>query len=288
MNKLVGFIEAIVICIIGFLLLLFSQQGGSMVADLISLPKEISFVISCLIYILLVVISMTLFNKYILKKKLDLGIFPSLSTTSKWFLLGISLPMILNLLVITLTKGEWIRNNSTSSTLLISFALFGLAVPAGVCEELIFRGFMFDFVNKKLGLVVACILPSFVFALVHILNGGLSITGVVMLLLAGTVVGIMFTMIRIVTGNIWCGIIVHILWDLLCFNQQNTLISLQNNPVPGNSILGYKFSNPSLFVTGGDYGIETSILGIIIYASVASVLIYKYKTKKSSALQDYK
>ncbi|MGX7203100.1 hypothetical protein BCR22_11780 [Enterococcus plantarum] len=280
MIKVIDIFKTIGVCILGFVFLVLSQLGANMIANLIPFSKEFSFMVSCFIYIFLVTLAINLFYKFIIKEKLNLGKIPDISSMSKWVCLGVFLPLLLDLLVIFLTKGEWIQNNTTSTGMLVSFAIFGIAIPAGVCEELIFRGFMFDFVKKKFGLTTACVLPSFIFALVHILNGELNLIGTIMLLVAGTVVGVMFSMIRVVTGNIWCGIIMHILWDLLCFNQQNTLISLQDNPLTGNSIIGYKFYDPSLFITGGDYGIETSVIGVILYALVAAILIHMYIKQK--------
>lgn len=270
-------IESLVICVIGAVILTISEMGGALLQKVIPVPDYLSYVVFGFFYILFVVILTRLFYNFVLKQSFTFGKSPYSKEAVKWVIVGVILPLLLNSFIILSTKGQWMENHSTSKLLLVSFALFGLAIPAGVCEEIIFRGFMFNFINKKLGLLWACVIPSLFFAFIHVFNGQLNMTSFLMLMLAGTSVGIMFSMIRVYSGSIWCSIIVHVLWDLLCFNQQNTLVSLQNNPVVENSMLSYKINTPSLLITGGDYGIETSGMGILIYITVAVVIFYRYK-----------
>lgn len=98
-----------------------------------------------------------------------------------------------------------------------------------------------------------------------------------MLIIAGTSVGIMFSMIRIYTNSIWYGVIVHTLWDLLAATSPNNFLVIGPNPTISDSFYSYKLSDSSLFLFGGDYGIETSIIAIMIYLSVSLILFVKIK-----------
>lgn len=272
-------LKVIGVCITGVVVLIFSQELSFILSNFATISQELSTFVWCVSYIVIVIFSLGLLNKYVLKESQYISNFPFKKNILKWIAIGVFLPVSLDLLVIFLTKGSWSYNFTNNVTLIFS-TLFGVAIPAGVCEELIFRGFMFNYINKKYGIVLACLLPSVIFALIHIINGGLSLLGIFMLVIAGTAVGIMFSCIKIATGNIWYGIVVHILWDFLCFDQQNTIVTLQNTPAFDESIISYKIFNPSLFSTGGDYGIETSIIAILIYLSVSVILINMYIRNK--------
>ncbi|HEY0048540.1 MAG TPA: type II CAAX endopeptidase family protein [Pyrinomonadaceae bacterium] len=83
-----------------------------------------------------------------------------------------------------------------------------VALSAGVCEELIFRGFglrlfeSFGFTGIALLIVTAV-----VFGLVHIYQGFLGV-------ITSAIMGALFTLIYIQTGSLWWAIAAHIFIDL--------------------------------------------------------------------------
>jgi uncharacterized protein len=88
-----------------------------------------------------------------------------------------------------------------------------LSVTAGICEELLFRGFLLQYARGQLeggpalGLTLAWLLTSFGFGLGHIYQGT---SGFV----RTTIAGLMFGMLAILTGNLLLPILVHCLLDL--------------------------------------------------------------------------
>lgn len=82
-----------------------------------------------------------------------------------------------------------------------------LSVTAGVCEELLYRGFLTWLVGAYFGLVAAIVLVSAVFGLAHAYQGrnGIVKTGAVALVMSGTVV---------VSGWLIPAMVVHALLDI--------------------------------------------------------------------------
>jgi uncharacterized protein len=88
-----------------------------------------------------------------------------------------------------------------------------LSVTAGICEELLFRGFLLQYARGQLeggpalGLTLAWLLTSLGFGLCHIYQG---LSGFV----RTTIAGLMLGMLAILTGNLLLPIVVHCLLDL--------------------------------------------------------------------------
>ncbi|RUO55926.1 CPBP family intramembrane glutamic endopeptidase [Pseudidiomarina homiensis] len=83
----------------------------------------------------------------------------------------------------------------------------GLSVSAGVCEELLFRGFIIGALGDSLGVVVSLILSSLLFGLCHVYQGWMNVlrTGII-----GLVLGVIF----ILTESLWVVIALHALVDI--------------------------------------------------------------------------
>lgn len=87
-----------------------------------------------------------------------------------------------------------------------------LSVSAGVCEELIYRGFLFEFLRGRLdggpqlGLTAAWLLSSIAFGTAHLYQGGAGI-------IRTTVVGLLLGMLAILTGSLLLPIVCHVLLD---------------------------------------------------------------------------
>ena len=63
--------------------------------------------------------------------------------------------------------------------------------------------------NRIAGILV----PSISFAAIHLLNGEIDLPSKIMLLIGGTAVGVMFSLIALAGRSVWNSAIVHVLWD---------------------------------------------------------------------------
>ena len=87
-------------------------------------------------------------------------------------------------------------------------AFVALVVAAPIIEEVIFRGFLFSRLKKHLGVILSIIGTSLVFAVLHMqLNVGVDVFAL----------SIVLCLLRIVTGSIWAGVILHMTKNALAF-----------------------------------------------------------------------
>lgn len=84
---------------------------------------------------------------------------------------------------------------------------YGLSVTAGLCEELLYRGYLIWFLTHWLGLFPAVGVAGLLFGLAHAYQGprGMALTAGVGLFLGG---------IYLVTGSLYVGMVVHALMDV--------------------------------------------------------------------------
>ncbi|HNP19230.1 MAG TPA: CPBP family intramembrane metalloprotease [Fulvivirga sp.] len=93
-----------------------------------------------------------------------------------------------------------------------------LSISAGICEEIIFRLFLFEYLNENIGLLIAFVLTNIIFALTHIGMGKQNI-------ISSFILGLLFSAIYYFTDNIWIAILLHIAIDI------------------NGGILGYRINN---------------------------------------------
>lgn len=167
-----------------------------------------------------------------------------------------------------------------SLQLLFPFALKMLLV--GVLEEAFFRGYLFTnfydgfkskTISKKQALVIALILSSVCFGLAHFNNSNASILSIIFLSINGMVWCIPF----ILTKNLGLSIGLHTAWN---FTQTQIGFTMS-----GNKALNPFFkieNNGSNLLTGGEYGPEAGILGLIGFMAMLLLsLIYLNFTREN-------
>lgn len=89
-----------------------------------------------------------------------------------------------------------------------------LSVSAGICEELLFRAYLFTLIDSHIGMVAAILLSSAFFGLWHIYLGWQEV-------IRTSIMGAVFCGVFIFTGNIILPILLHIFVDvysgLMCY-----------------------------------------------------------------------
>ncbi|MEG2406603.1 MAG: CPBP family intramembrane glutamate endopeptidase, partial [Clostridiales bacterium] len=92
---------------------------------------------------------------------------------------------------------------------------------------------------------------------------------------AGTLAGVMFSLITIETKSIWNSAFVHALWNIVMIGG---VLSI-GNAVDEYSIYTYVIGSKSFMITGGDFGIESSVISVIAYAIVSLIAFRAIKNK---------
>ena len=192
-----------------------------------------------------------------------------------WALCALALPVLVSAFFILFTEGIFTASefDTTKNLRIILRAIFSSCLVAGITEELVFRGLIMRLLEKRWNKAVAAVVPSVCFGILHILNmESPNIVDIIVLVIAGTAVGIMFSLIAMESGSIWASAIVHGLWNLVIIGG-----ILEISAEPLSSIFTYTLTSRSTLLTGGAFGIESSLPSIVGYGIVICVALARLK-----------
>lgn len=99
------------------------------------------------------------------------------------------------------------------------------------------------------------------FGLLHIIGNDLNFISIIQLLIAGSIVGVLFSLIAYGSNSIWNSAIVHGIWNIVIIGG----ILHIGNEADSSSIFNFILDNKSFLISGGDFGIEASIISILVY-----------------------
>jgi hypothetical protein len=160
----------------------------------------------------------------------------------------------------------------TPSSLFVSLGLMALIAFS---EELVFRGYILgNLVESCSNKWVALIVSSILFAAFHFPNPSIHALAFANLFLAGLLLGINF----LYTKNLWYSFFFHLSWNYFA------------GPILGFHVSG--LSQPSLLqtdtkgdllITGGDFGLEGSILTTCVAVIAFFILLWAFERKYASA-----
>lgn len=150
------------------------------------------------------------------------------------------------------------------------------ALKAGVLEEMLFRGYILKLLELKWGKVVAVLLPSFLFSLMHIPSmDAFSVAGISLLVISGTLVGIMFSLITYMGNSISNSGLLHAVWNFVFVTDMIHITTAQG--IYGEPIFSIIIPSDYVLVTGAGFGVEASIIAIIGYLFVCGAVILQRK-----------
>lgn len=164
----------------------------------------------------------------------------------------------------------WESYSWTQIFLFLSNAVFYLLISAFM-EELVFRGYILQNLIEGLNVYLAVGISSLTFALLHIINAGFNILGILNIFLFGIILSLLYLYSR----NLWLLIGLHFAWN---FCQ----INIFGFPV-------YGFANRSLieleiggskYLTGGNFGPEASILSTFVLCFAILIVQYQINVSK--------
>lgn len=106
-----------------------------------------------------------------------------------------------------------------------SFTSVSTAIYAGFFEELVFRGMLIAPMlrrdQSRKSVYTALIVSSVVFGLIHGMNviGGAPIDSSIMQVVTAALLGIIFGVAFLCTGNLWLGVLLHTVHDIIAFSN---------------------------------------------------------------------
>lgn len=255
-------------------LLVAAQIVAELAANLLNflhIPAAICNVLAGVIYIGIAFVLLKLFAEKWLKVKInDLGM-PKFSIQPKWIAAAIGLPVIVKAVYLLLFSGEYVFSGMDSRQIcsILSAGIAFVGIAAGFVEEMVFRGVIFHFIKARWNSKAAVLVPSVAFGAVHLIGMDFSPISCLLVLAAGTMVGVMFSMIVMESGSVWNSGIVHALWNII-INGGGLTISQK---AEAYSVVTYVLKSKSILLTGGEFGVESSLVALIGYLIVALAAI---------------
>ena len=180
--------------------------------------------------------------------------------------------------ILLLTNGHWENNPFETIVVweIITGAVFFYGIGTGIVEEMIFRGVIMSTLEYRFNKIAAITVPSVLFGLIHIVGRDLDFFSIIQLIIAGSIVGILFSLVTYETGNIWNNALIHAVWNMIIIGGILNIGDTSSE----YAIYNYVLDSESFLITGGDFGIEASIVAILAYAIFIGVAVLLMKKKK--------
>lgn len=272
--------KMIVTIVFGLLALIVAQTLSQVMASVLLVVKVPEFICNMCAGILYVVIAFIfvklLCEKYI-KEDMSSYYIPKFQVKGKWIVIAIALPVLVTVCYLFL-NGSFKENTMDLNDKLtaVSAGLFFTAFGAGFVEELVFRGIIMNVIEKRFNKKVAIIVPSLLFGFVHVIGMNFDVLSCVLVVFAGTMVGIMFSLIASEEKSIWNSAIVHMIWNLVIIGDVLSIGTTMNE----SSLYSYILETDSFVLTGGEFGIESSVIAVAGYCLV-SLFVFLTNQKKT-------
>ena len=142
----------------------------------------------------------------------------------------------------------------------------GMALASGVLEEVLFRGVLFRIVEQWRGSWVAMAVSSLVFGVSHLANPQGTLLGA---LFISVEAGVLLAAAFMVTRRLWLAIGIHIAWN---FTQSAIFSGAVSGNAGAPGLLKATMEGP-LLLTGGDFGVEASVVAFAVCTAAGLLLL---------------
>jgi len=204
------------------------------------------------------------------------GIHQLFKTEKIWVLVGLALPLTVFVFYILTQYVVFEKQDQLPLNTVLTFIIgsFITACSAGVIEEILFRGYLFKLIEDKWNAVTAILVTSVLFGALHLLTvNGQQLLDVCLILIGGTLVGILFSLIVYKTRVVWNAVVVHIIWNFFMNSKIVQFVSAsdQNH----SSLVIFRFTSDSIWITGGTFGIDVAVPVAVMYVLTISWLAFR-------------
>ena len=256
--------------IVAILVLLVSQVVAQLLASvlvIIKIPTGICNIVAGVLYFVFTYFLLKVLMSKILKLNMaDYG-FAKIGLKFKWCLIAIVLPLIVTGVYLLFFQGKFVPSDMNGNQIFttLSAGIVFMGIAAGFVEEMVFRGVILNLLKERWNIWIAVIVPSVLFGLVHVIGMDFSLGSCLLVILAGTMVGIMFSLIEIESGSVWNNGLVHAIWNIVIIGG---VLSI-GEEADSYSVMSYVLDSKAFAITGGEFGIESSVIALIAYIVVA-------------------
>lgn len=256
--------------IAAILVLLVSQVVARLLASvlvIIKIPTGICNIVAGVLYFVFTYFLLKVLMSKILKLNMvDYG-FAKTGLKFKWCLIAIVLPLIVTGVYLLFFQGKFVPSDMNGNQIFttLSAGIVFMGIAAGFVEEMVFRGVILNLLKERWNIWIAVIVPSVLFGLVHVIGLDFSLGSCLLVILAGTMVGIMFSLIEIESGSVWNNGLVHAIWNIVIIGGGLSI----GEEADSYSVMSYVLDSKAFAITGGEFGIESSVIALIAYIVVA-------------------
>ncbi|MGE0078479.1 MAG: CPBP family intramembrane glutamic endopeptidase [Bacteroidales bacterium] len=236
----------------------------------IELPQLISGLLQFIFFILAV----WFYTSTVEKRSFhSLGFFNNrrLKNYLRGLLIGISLITISFVIISFVTTTNIVFSfNFNISSILSILSVLAFFLIQGASEEIVFRGWFLQSVAVRHWPWLGIVLSTFLFALVHMANPNFNLIAGVNILL----IGFLLALLALYDGSLWsvCGF--HSAWN---FSMNSIFgINVSGNKLIGETLMETNFEGNHL-ITGGDFGLEGSIVVTIMIVLISILVIFLKK-----------
>ncbi len=268
-----------IIVSVGILILagLLGQELAMGLLALAGVPAWLYHIVGGLLYIATAYLLTWVYCKKYLKEEMTAYGIPKCRIKVKWAAVAVLLPVLVSAVYLFL-PGHFESHPLDIGTkaAFVTRGIFLAGLGAGVVEEMLFRGLLMNAVTKKCGRAAGILAPSVLFASLHIIGMDFSLLSCVQVMCAGTMVGVMFSLIALDGNSIWNSAIVHAVWNMVIIGG-GLVIGTEVNEY---SVCSYVLETRSFLLTGGEFGIESSVVSILGYLVVSLLALRTLRRKQ--------
>ena len=212
-------------------------------------------------------------NKVLHLKMKDFRV--TLDIKSWGIIFSILLPAAVVIAFLFIGKAE-VNAFAPSEIILIIIVSVITALKAGILEEMLFRGFIMTLLENKWNKYIAILVPSFLFSLAHIPSMEyFTVGGVLLLIISGTLVGIMFSLVAYKGKSISNGALMHAVWNFVMVTDILRITTAEG--AYGKPLFSVIIPSDNMWLTGGGFGVEASLIAVIGYCLVCVVVAFVKK-----------
>lgn len=143
-----------------------------------------------------------------------------------------------------------------------------MAVSSGVFEELLFRGVLFSSIERMFGSWTALVASSLLFGLVHLMNPQGTLEGALFIAVEA---GILLAGAYMLTGRLWMSMGFHFSWN---YTQEAIFSGIVSGTDAAPGLIKATINGPEL-LTGGSFGLESSVLALAVCTTTGIILVIK-------------
>jgi uncharacterized protein len=188
---------------------------------------------------------------------------------------GLLLVSVFPVAMLVTGYGKFELQKFDSHLIWIIVLMFLASIVRGAAEEFIVRGWIFPLISVRTRTWIGLLTSSLLFGAIHLLNPGITV-----LSFLDVVIYAVFAALYVLKeGDIWGISGFHAIWNWaeLC---------VFGFAMSGKTLTGYSMFKPTLtgheMLNGGEFGLEGSIITVLVLLVASSILMLKLKKAKKS------